>query len=303
MNGLNGLIFKKIVLEDKDFLNSFLKPYNFKTHEFCFTNLYIWRDFCDIEYAVYKNCLIIKKLDALNLEPHFMQPINFDISDFREIIDLLAGLTKKFEMKYIFRDAEEDFAMKLEEFFPGKFLIKLDRDNSDYIYEKQNFIDFSNKKLKPKRRQFNQFVKTYDFQFSEINRSITGDCIAFIENEINSNILGDLTRYEMNANIDLFLNFEKLDLFGVSVYANGKIAGYIVGERLNRSTGLMHIAKADKIYKGIFAFLKHKFASSMELNDAEFINDEQDLGIESLRIAKKMYCPVKLEPKYIITLK
>ncbi|MBP7653083.1 DUF2156 domain-containing protein [Candidatus Dependentiae bacterium] len=299
----NILQFKRVSIEDKDFLNSFLKPYNLKTHEFCFTNLYMWSEYCRIEYAVYKNCLIIKKRDALSFEDYFMQPVNYEKSNFQEIIDLIIGLNKKYKFNYLFRDAEELFVKDLEELYPGMFKIDLDRDNSDYIFLKKDIAEYKKHKLHSKKRQMNQFIRNYKYNFTEINVTNIPDCIKFGRNIMEKKDADKIQIYEMNANIDLLSKFSQFDLIGVAVYVDSKVIGYIVGEKLNDLMVVVHIQKADTDYKGVYAFLKHMFASSENLDGIEFINEEQDLGVETLRNAKSQYCPVKLEPKYTVVLK
>lgn len=45
--------FKKLDLEDKDLIEKYIYPYKFLSCENSFLTLYIWKDACDIQYAMY----------------------------------------------------------------------------------------------------------------------------------------------------------------------------------------------------------------------------------------------------------
>ncbi|MFA6939841.1 MAG: phosphatidylglycerol lysyltransferase domain-containing protein, partial [Clostridiaceae bacterium] len=125
------LEFKNLEINDREIFDEYLNPYKFKTCEYSFTNLIIWKKSLDIKYAVYKDALIIKKKDFEG-KYHFMQPIGYAMDDLADIVSLLKA-EKDDSFNYLFRFAEEDFTFKLKGLDPD-LIIEEDRDNFDYIY-------------------------------------------------------------------------------------------------------------------------------------------------------------------------
>jgi len=94
----------------------------------------------------------------------------------------------------------------------------------------------------------------------------------------------------------------ELGLTGAMAFADGKPAGFLLGEPLNDDTFTIHFAKADIRYKGIYQFLFSRFACDF-CPDYEYMNLEQDLGNEGLRKTKVSYRPDLMAHKYRASLK
>ena len=77
---------------------------------------------------------------------------------------------------------------------------------------------------------------------------------------------------------------------------------FTFGEQLNRDTAVIHVEKADPEIRGAYPAINQGFVADAWA-DMEFINREEDMGIEGLRKAKESYRPVKLIEKYTVQLK
>lgn len=297
------MIFKKLKLEDKDLLDKYINPYEFLSCEYSFTTLYIWKDVCDIQYAVYKGALIIKKKDFEG-NYHFMQPLGYKEEDLKELLKYLTEYKEENDMRYVFKDIEEDFIKRIESLCLNAkdMYIKEDRDNFDYLYEAEKLIKLSGKKLHGKKNHYNAFVKKYSYEVKEIDRPkviedvISASTIWYNQNNSTDKIL----YYETLAIKELVENMKKLNLKGIVIYIDGKVAAFSLGEKLNDKLAVIHIEKADMNYRGIYSFINKTFID-MCFSDVKIINREQDLGIEGLRKAKLSYYPVKLEKKFIVS--
>ena len=60
--------------------------------------------------------------------------------------------------------------------------------------------------------------------------------------------------------------------------------------------------KADTNYKGIYAMINYLTANNF-LQNTEYINREEDMGIEGLRKAKLSYNPALIYEKYLLECK
>lgn len=295
--------FKKITLEDKDLFEKYIYPYKFLSCEYSFTTLYIWKDACDVRYEIYKDALIIKKRDFQG-NYHFMQPLGYKMENLKEILEHLSKYKKENDMKYTFKDLEEDFIEKIKVLGieDQSMYIKEDRDNFDYLYEAEKLIKLSGKKLHGKKNHYNSFVKSYNYEVKEIDGKEVVDGVIkaaekwYIENNNNDRML----YYETAAIKDIVKNIEQFNLKGIAVYVDDEVVAFSLGEKLNDKLAVIHIEKADMDYKGIYSFINRTFIDKC-FSDVKIINREQDLGIEGLRKAKLSYNPIKLEKKFIIS--
>lgn len=94
-------------------------------------------------------------------------------------------------------------------------------------------------------------------------------------------------------------NFQSLGVVGGVIKVDGVIQALTVGEKLNQNTAVIHIEKANTEYDGAYTAINHEFAAR-EWSDLEFINREEDMGIEGLRKAKQSYYPVRMVEKFTV---
>ena len=85
------------------------------------------------------------------------------------------------------------------------------------------------------------------------------------------------------------------------ITVDGKYVAYSIGSMINENTADIHFEKADREYDGSYAFVNNSFAK-YGFHDAEYINREEDLGIEGLRKAKLSYYPIRLNQMYRISI-
>lgn len=293
------LNFKPITIEDKNIFDKYLRPYNYETSEYSFTNLFIWRKACDIQYAIYNDVLIIKKTD-FNGSYHFMQPIGYEKENLKVIVDILIENKTKFELEYLFKDIEESFLTDLLGIYgDGFFTILEDRDNFDYIYESKDLISLSGKKLHKKKNNYNHFIKNYNYDISEITPELIQPCIKAAREWCHNHICKGYLLYELKAIEELLKNNSLLNFKGMVVFVDNKISAFTIGEKVNEDMAIIHIEKADSDIRGLYNFINKAFIEKY-FSDVPYINREQDLGIEGLRSAKESYIPVKLAKKFII---
>lgn len=292
------LAFKDLVLEDKNFFDKYLSPYTFLTCEYSFTNLYIWRKALDIQYAIYKDALIIKKKD-FNEGYHFMQPIGYIKEDLKEIVDMLIEYKKENNFQYLFKDLESPFVEELKELYVDTLNIQEDRDNFDYIYESSKLISLSGKKLHSKKNHYNNFIRNNDYKTVPISKDNIDDCIKAACEWCRKNGCKGYLKHELRAIEELLLNKKKLDFLGIAVYVDDVLRAFTIGEKMNDNMAVIHIEKADADINGLYTYINKTFVENY-FSDVHYINREQDLGIEGLRKAKLSYHPFKLEQKYSI---
>lgn len=292
------LLFKPLTLEDKELFDKYIKPYNFETCEYSFTNLFIWRIGCDIQYTFIDDVLIIKKSD-FDGSYHFMQPLKYTQENLGHIVDTLIKYKEEFQLDYLFKDVEEGFINDLLKLYGDKFKISEDRDNFDYIYESQKLISLSGKKLHGQKNHYNNFIKNSNYRYEPITHQIINQCITAAKRWCRERNCKGYMLYELKAIEELLKNCDKLDFIGMVVFVDNELSAFTIGEKVNDKMAIIHIEKADPEINGLYNFINKTFVEN-NFSTVPLINREQDLGIEGLRKAKEAYKPIKMAKKFDI---
>ena len=107
-----------------------------------------------------------------------------------------------------------------------------------------------------------------------------------------------------------FLAFKKLitashelleSLSCFSLFIDGILTGFMINEKISKDYSLGHFSKADVKYDGIYQFLMQQNSRVFLDLGISYLNHEQDLGIDKLRIAKTRFRPVMFFKKYQLT--
>jgi hypothetical protein len=106
---------------------------------------------------------------------------------------------------------------------------------------------------------------------------------------------------EANAIAETFAHFEDFGLLGGAIRVDGTIQAYAFAEELHPGTAVWHFEKAMANIPGLGQLINQWFSKN-GLSDFDFVNREQDLGVQGLRQAKKSYFPHHMVGKNCISL-
>ncbi|MBD3211898.1 MAG: DUF2156 domain-containing protein [Candidatus Lokiarchaeota archaeon] len=297
-----------IELTSKPIFTQYFKDYPPEISEFTFTNLFAWQEHYNLLFMEWRDHLLIFSKDFLGKWKASQRRVNNPLFFFPPVGEspeiVIIELFKKYKSLEIHR-ADEPIISKLQstpDFSELNLKIIEDRDNWDYVYDKSELIDLAGNKYRSKRRQLEKFLEHYKYEFYLISEEWLESCKNFQEkwcliNECQKN--KDLQE-EQNAIERLFNNYTELDYNGGILLVDDNTAGYTIGEMLNKNTNVIHIEKAHVYYQGSYQTINNFFLKECCSQDAEFVNREQDLGIEGLRKAKQSYHPHHMVKKYII---
>lgn len=298
------LQFSDISLNDRDIFNKYLSKERYEASEMNFTNFYMWRKLYNFRYAELHDhlCIVTVPLDG---EPYAMLPIGS--CEKPELEAILKELVEYFNSKgwtFKLKRVEESKLDKLRAVSNFELDFQIDRDNSDYLYTASSLISLKGKKYDGKRNHINKFKKNYSYEYKLIGANEIEDCGVILEKWCAEHICDEHSDFdcEKKANYEVLKNFEKLGVKGAIIYVDGEPEAFSVGEMLNDNTAVIHIEKANSTVNGLYTFINQQFCTN-EWGNCEFINREQDLGIEGLRKAKLSYNPAALINKYTVTLK
>ncbi len=149
----------------------------------------------------------------------------------------------------------------------------------------------SGKKYHGKRNHITNFKKNHpDWSFETIDSSNINECIALHSNWINTHEDDSDYSFEFEAVLTAFENYDKLGFVGGILKVDGKAIAYTMGERHSEELFVTHFEKAPPEIQGAYPIINQEFTKNC-LMDYQFVNREEDLGLEGLRKAKQSYNP------------
>ena len=279
--------FRKITYQDKELIDKYLEMYP------CYGSTYSMAYLASWEYFHFGEMEIADLGDALVMRfPHGGH------------MNYLAELTSKENFPTLVeRIFDEDNNAKVvqldmssvELLDKDRFEIHYFPDFDEYVYNTSDLINLAGKKYHGKRNHIKRFLTNYpDYIFRDYRTEDREEVMKLFFNweeekgiEINS---------ERNT---IMLMLDNMKIFGLEaavILIDGKIVAFTLGERLRSGVAIIHIEKADSNYEGLYPVINQLFVKN-HFADTEYINRQEDIGIEGLRKAKRSYYPVFMSEK------
>lgn len=292
--------FKTLTLADKAWVLKLLREENTKSADNSFTNMYTWNETYCKEVAEIHGNLVVKLL--YRKTPFYAYPLGGGdkAATIRELQEDAASMPIPFKM----RGLTEENVKELEKLFPGQFCIELEKDTADYVYDIEKLSTMAGKKLHSKRNHINRFVKENPgWVFETMTTQNTEECRAMCEKWIELHQEHGNFSGERKALSHMFDDFEALGLDGGIIRSeeNGGIVALAMGEQLNDAIYVVHVEKAFADVHGAYTIITREFSRYIRENipNIRYINREDDLGLESLRKAKRSLHPDFMVEKFI----
>lgn len=297
------LTFKSLELQDKESIDACLSKQNYRASDLCFTNLFCWGKKFDTQFAITGDWLIIRFKDN-NKRNSYLKPIG--TGNIKEGIAIIQDDHKQFDTVFQMRGLTKTMIDEIEEAMPGMFDYQLNRSVSDYIYTTEKLMQLKGKKLQSKRNHINRFKRENDWKYKSLtgNPALVRECKNMLGRwmEINREEKDPSLVYDDFATTLMLDHFEYLGLRGGLICVNNEIAAFAIGEPLTVDTVVVHVEKAFTDIHGAYTIINQQFAEN-EVAGYDYINREEDMGIDNLRQAKLSYQPDILLEKYNARLK
>jgi Uncharacterized conserved protein len=291
------LQFKEISLSDKQWIRSLLEMSDFRSEEYNFTFMYIWRHVFHYRAAQMNQHLILKAAWA-GRPPSYLYPAG--CGDVAPIIEAIRADAASAGTPLVFHTVLTEQKTLLETLYPGQFSFMSVDDYFDYVYDAQSLITLSGKKLHAKRNHINRFkAENPDWTYEAITGANLPEVLQMSDDWLKRH-MEDATRSLEQESLSVYAairDFCALGMDGGLLRVNGRIVAFSMGDRLNSDTYLVHIEKAYSDIHGAYAMINQQFAEH-NCQGYRYINREDDSGQEGLRKAKQSYRPAFLVEKF-----
>ncbi len=285
------LEFKKIELSDVQKIKDFTHNNEILACEKNVANLVIWQRAYNNMYAIKDGMLFLKS--GKEKSQSFSVPISGDI---KKGLDLIFEYTAPEKPRFWVQD--DGKIKEFKKLLGESYDISPVRDAFDYIYKREDLAVLSGKKYHSKRNHIAAFSKQHDWCFKPITDENKCDVLECAQKWYSENFdrMDEYMAIEKEGVKTLLENMDLLNVKGGAIYVDGKVVAFTLGSPINDKIFDIHIEKALKDYQTAYTVINNEFAKT--LCDYEFINREDDMGLEGLRKAKLSYKPTILLEKY-----
>lgn len=292
------LNFKYPEIADREWLYPILSSSGRLGSENAFGTLYLWKEIYHSKVCK-ENGMLFMCSGADQCSYSF--PVTENLKEALEIL-LKDSEEKGIPFKMWGLTLEE--VNMVEQVMPNTFVFTEDRDSADYIYTSDSLINLPGRKFHSKRNHLSQFSRLYDFAYEDITKDNLQKCeeIAREWCKQNGNCGENGLDGEFCALRKAWENFDALSLSGGIISIEGKPVAFTIGEEISSREYILHFEKALSGYSGLYAKINNEFAKR-HLEKYEYVNREEDMGMEGLRKAKLSYNPEIILLRHVAVLK
>ena len=301
--------FENASAEDIEELRKYFAAGDYRSSGHSFSSMFMWGPEYDTSWQVIEGYLwtVSSYFDELN-EREYYSTMPLSVDGYRDVAGLKRSIEKMRQLfqrkgkKLVLYQVPNHLVEVVRKAWDGPIKVEEDRDSADYVYRRDKLINLPGRALHKKKNNLNSFVKNYEYEAMDLAEEDKEEAIAFAEsfneeketkNKRDASVLEKETAAISRA-------IENMDEYLIRVIKmEGKIKALAIGALINEKEAVEHIEKADTTIRGLFQAINQDFAKSLP-KAVEFVNREEDMGIENLRRAKEDYQPLKLYEKSTI---
>ena len=284
------LNFTKIAPEHREMYQSYLCSGPQRGCEYSFANLYLWGR-QSIAQA-HGHAVLFSQFNRRTVYPF---PVG--CGDKKAVLEAIMADAKERGIPCrITGLLEADWEM-LDTLFPGKFRFHSDRDSFDYVYDINDLADLKGRKYQRKRNHCNRFRQEFpDYEVAPITEAMLPQVRALSEKwyaqKLEENPQGDyhMEKAALSRALD---HYTQLGLEGLVLRIGEEAVAFTMGSFLCCDTMDVHFEKALSEAEGAYPVINFEFARYLRSKypQLQYLNREDDMGLEGLRKAKLSYYP------------
>ena len=291
--------FKEVELSDRQWARELLSYSGFRGCEYTFGNNFMWQCVFYTKIARYKDFYLIKSGNGGYFFPAGR-------GDLREAVEALRKNAAEDGEALRFVTMNRASMQWLCENYPDEFEFSTDRAFYDYIYNFADLSELKGKKYHSKRNFINR-LRMNNWCYEPITAKNISECLCMNERwlkecETAGNAVADnkgLIRENCVVNTGLE-HFFDLGFSGGLIRIDGEVVAFTFGEPVAGDTFVVHAEKAFARIPGAYPAINNEFVNNA-CADYDYINREEDMGLEGLRKAKLSYHPCEIVKKYKAT--
>lgn len=297
-----NLQFKHVEVDDIAIMLPFYTMRKNKTCDSVYMESFIWKEFYHVQYAIWEGKALLWLMEyggrcfsAMPLCREEDLPGAFKAIEtyFNEELGypLVINLADEYAVQYLNLPEEEYYVQEQE-------------DSRDYLYLGQAMRNLAGKKLHKKKNRVNAFMREYEgrYEYRALCCSDSQYVWEFLDKwrATKGEDVEEHLDYEVRGIHDILKNCSNLNVKMGGVFIDGQLEAFTIGSyNPIENMAVIHIEKANPEINGLYQYINRQFLIE-EFPEVEWVNREDDLGIEGLRKAKMSYYPADFARKYLV---
>lgn len=264
--------------------------------DYTLANLWGWQEFYGLEWCIDQHLCWIRQTKP---QLCYWAPIgDWNAIDWETLLPSLTGTNER-----EFIRIPEELAHLWQKTCPKQLEITDERGQWEYLYRQEELATLAGNRFHKKRNHYNSFVKAYgEPDYRGVTNAMVEDVLGVQDDWCQWHECSDspslLAENEaINRVLTHWNSFRGLT--GGSLYVEGRMVAFSVGEKLDSETLGIHFEKGLNGYKGVYQAMNCEFARHAGAG-LRWINRAQDLDEEGLRQAKMTYLPADFLRKYTV---
>ena len=237
--------------------------------------------------------------------PLYLRPIG--AADFTSILPILLEDSKERGIPFRMTGITEPVKNQLAE--TTNFVFTHNRNYSDYVYSIEALSTLAGRKLQAKRNHINNLIKRYpDWVCEPITPDNLDECEFMVklwyDEHLEAGGTPNAYRGEQRALSIAFSNYKAMGFDGLLLRLDGRVAAFSMGQRINQISYDVNFEKAFASIQGAYALINREFSRMIheKYPEIQFLDREDDMGLDTLRKAKLSYYPAVILDKYVASL-
>ena len=289
--------FKPMDIENKAAYDAFLLHCGARGCEYNFANLYLWGR---QRAAFYEDSLVF--FSQFNRKSIYLFPLTK--GDLKPALEAIISDAKKRGIPCRLTGLMQADCERLEQLFPGQFRYHFDRNGFDYIYAIEELAELKGRKFQRKRNHLNRFRQNHPGYTTEpITDENTAEVVQLLDKWYADRLVADPHAdfiMEQSAIYKALRHREELGMEGIVLRHNERLLAMTMGSPLSGDTFDVQFEKALESADGAYPAINWEFARYLHAKypHLQWLNREDDLGLEGLRKAKLSYQPHHMQEKH-----
>lgn len=292
-------IFKTLEIKDKNTIESFTRhfdPYG----DFDFANMWSWHTDGEVKFSFLNENLVLVLPEYYSNKPSYTFIGTQQVDETVKTLFLwLDSQNQQLKLNVIPEVVLRNISME-------KFLIEIDFDNSDYVYDLEALSNYSGSLYAKKRKALASFLKKWpDVSTKQLDirnhahlSELTQLAKIWMENKNQKN---DNKHYlKENSALEKFLATDFNDALCLGVYNKNQLIGFSIFRLLHNNYATCYFSKIDVNYIGANEYLMNQTGKLLLQGGYKYLNYEEDLGLPGLRFSKNSFRPSHFLRKYSI---
>jgi hypothetical protein len=292
--------FHPVTLADKSWIDPLVWAEGSSSADFNFGNIYLWDKSFHQQVAKLNDRVLV--MPCYEDTPFFAWPVG--TGELPPVMAELAQYAKGQGFPMTLRGVTAEHLPLVEALFAGRYTLESERPLWDYLYSAEKLDTLAGKALHGKRNHINRFTAENNWRFSAMTPEDFPACLALLDDWITASgqDADSGVEDEHTAIRRAFESFEPLGMEGGVLWVDDKPVAFTLGECVCRHTFVVHFEKAYADINGAFTMVNREFVRQIRQRHPaiEWINREDDMGLDSLRQAKQSYHPDRMVEKYTV---